>query len=328
MHIPDNYLSPATCGTLAIAMAPIWTVAVLKVKVQIKQHRETLPMLGIAAALAFLIMMFNLPIPGGTTAHAVGGTLLAVLIGPWAACLALTVTLLLQALLFGDGGILAFGANAFNMAFIMPFVGYACYRLGQKLHHEKIGLAIGAYLGINTAALVAGIELGLQPLLAHTASGAPLYCPYGLNIAVPAMLAAHLLVAGWVELVFTLLVYQFVQKVAPTNLYQTTPKTSQRPWLYLLGGMALLTPLGLLASNTAWGEWSPSELKHLLVQQHVGSTVPQGMAHGFHFQALFSDYAIAGLPVSVGYILSALTAILIFLLLIRGLQHDQSTFKN
>lgn len=76
--------------------------------------------------------MFNLPIPGGTTAHAVGGTLLAVLIGPWAACLALTVTLLLQALLFGDGGILAFGANALNMAVIMPFVGYACYRLGQN----------------------------------------------------------------------------------------------------------------------------------------------------------------------------------------------------
>ncbi|MCE2138890.1 cobalamin biosynthesis protein CbiM, partial [Streptococcus thermophilus] len=65
-------------------MAPVWTVAVLKVKVQIKKHHETLPMLGIAASLAFLIMMFNLPIPGGTTAHAVGGTLLAVLIGPWA----------------------------------------------------------------------------------------------------------------------------------------------------------------------------------------------------------------------------------------------------
>ncbi|MGA3322808.1 energy-coupling factor ABC transporter permease, partial [Lactiplantibacillus pentosus] len=96
------------------------------------------------ASLAFLIMMFNLPIPGGTTAHAVGGTLLAVLIGPWAACLALTVTLLLQALLFGDGGILAFGANALNMAGMMPCVGYACYRLGQKWHHEKLGLAIGA----------------------------------------------------------------------------------------------------------------------------------------------------------------------------------------
>ncbi|AVK64138.1 cobalamin biosynthesis protein CbiM [Lactobacillus sp. CBA3606] len=318
MHIPDNYLSPATCGTLVAAMAPIWTVAVLKVKVQIKTHHETLPMLGIAAALAFLIMMFNLPIPGGTTAHAVGGTLLAVLIGPWAACLALTVTLLLQALLFGDGGILAFGANAFNMAVIMPFVGYACYRIGQKWHHEKIGLAVGAYLGINTAALVAGIELGLQPLLAHTANGTPLYCPYGLNIAVPAMLAAHLLVAGWVEVGFTLLVYQFVKKVAPLNLYQATPRTNRRPWLYLLIGLALISPLGLLASNTAWGEWSPSELQHRLGQ----ATAPVGMTHGIHFQALFQDYSIAGLPLAIGYILSALTAILLCLLLIRGLQHD------
>lgn len=322
MHIPDNYLSPATCGTLVTAMVPVWTVAVLKVKVQLKTHRETLPMLGIAASLAFLIMMFNLPIPGGTTAHAVGGTLLAVLIGPWAACLALTVTLLLQALLFGDGGILAFGANALNMAVIMPFVGYACYRLGQKWHHEKLGLAVGAYLGINMAALVAGIELGLQPLLAHTASGAPLYCPYDLNITVPAMLAAHLLVAGWVEVVFTLLVFQFVKRVAPTNLYQTPPRRNHRPWIALLLGLAVLSPLGLLASNTAWGEWSPHELQQRLVQQHISTHAPQGMVHGFHFQALFSDYSIAGLPVSLGYILSGITAILIFLLLIRGLQHE------
>lgn len=327
MHIPDNYLSPATCGTLVAAMAPVWTVAVIKVKAQVKEHHETLPMLGIAASLAFLIMMFNLPIPGGTTAHAVGGTLLAVLIGPWAACLALTVTLVLQAVLFGDGGILALGANALNMAVIMPFVGYACYRLGQKWHHEKLGLAIGAYVGINTAALVAGIELGLQPLLAHSASGAPLYCPYGLNVAVPAMLLAHLLVAGWVEVAFTLLVFQFVKKVAPTNLYQTPIRTNQRPWLYLLGGLVLLTPLGLLASNTAWGEWSTSELKTMLTQQHVSTQVPQGMVSGLHFKALFNDYAIAGLPVSVGYILSGVTAILIFLLLMRGLQHETQPTK-
>lgn len=327
MHIPDNYLSPATCGTLVAAMAPVWTVSVLKVKAQVKKRHETLPMLGIAASLAFLIMMFNLPIPGGTTAHAVGGTLLAVLIGPWAACLALTVTLLLQALLFGDGGILAFGANAFNMAFIMPFVGYACYRIGHHYHHDKLGLAVGAYLGINLAALVAGIELGLQPLLAHTANGTPLYCPYGLNVAVPAMLLAHLLVAGWVEVLFSLFVFQFVQKVAPTNLYQTPVKTHQRPWAYLLAGLAVLSPLGLLASNTAWGEWSPQELKQQLVQQHLGTHVPQGMQHGFQFDALFSDYAIGGLPVSVGYVLSAATALIIFLLLIRGLQRGTDTTK-
>lgn len=327
MHIPDNYLSPATCGTLVLAVAPVWTVAVIKVKAQIKEKRETLPMLGIAASLAFLIMMFNLPIPGGTTAHAVGGTLLAVLIGPWAAVLALTVTVLLQALLFGDGGILAFGANAFNMAVIMPMVGYACYRLGVKFKHPKVGLFIGAYLGINVAALVAGIELGLQPLLAHTASGAPLYCPYGLNVTVPAMLAAHLLVAGWVEAIFTVLVYQFVHKVAPTNLYQVTPQQSRRPWAYLLGGLVVLSPLGLLASNTAWGEWSPAELKQRLAEQHISQQAPQGMVQGLHFKALFQDYTIGNLPISVGYILSAITAVLIFLLLMRGLQHDNQTTK-
>ncbi|WP_137625115.1 cobalt transporter CbiM [Lactiplantibacillus pingfangensis] len=327
MHIPDNYLSPATCGTLVLAVAPVWTVAVIKVKAQVKAKRETLPMLGIAASLAFLIMMFNLPIPGGTTAHAVGGTLLAVLIGPWAAVLALTVTLLLQALLFGDGGILAFGANALNMAVIMPMVGYACYRLVQKWRHPKIGLFVGAYLGINVAALVAGIELGLQPLLAHTASGAPLYCPYGLNVTVPAMLAAHLLVAGWVEAIFTILVYQFVAKVAPTNLYTPTPTQSRRPWAYLLGGLVLLSPLGLLASNTAWGEWSPAELKQRLVAQHLSQQGPQGMVRGLHFKALFQDYTIGNLPISVGYILSAVTAVLIFLLLMRGLQHDTQTTK-
>jgi len=162
-------------------------------------------------------------------------------------------------------------------------------------------------------------------LIAHTASGAPLYCPYGLNIAVPAMLPAPLLVAGWVELVFTLLVFQFVKKFAPTNLYQTPTRSNQRPWIALLIGLAALSPLGLLASNTAWGEWDPTELKQMLVQQHLSTQAPQGMVHGFHFQALFSNYAIAGLPVSVGYILSALSAILIFLLLIRGLQHGSET---
>ncbi|MFD1317941.1 cobalt transporter CbiM [Loigolactobacillus zhaoyuanensis] len=318
MHIPDNYLSPATCGVMLTAMAPIWTVSVLKVKAQIKEKKETVPLIGVAAALAFLIMMFNLPIPGGTTAHAVGGTLLAVLLGPWAACLALSLTLLLQALLFGDGGILTFGANAFNMAVIMPFVGYACYQIGRRLHHEKIGLAIGAYVGINLAALTASIELGLQPLLAHSSNGTPLYCPYGLNITIPAMLLAHLLVAGWVEALFSVLVYQFIKKAAPDTLYRA-PATAKsfKAFYGLLIGLIVLSPLGLLASGTAWGEWSNQELTHRL---HTAA--PVGMTHGVHFNALFSDYAIHGLNLPLGYILSALTAVLIFAVLMRVLQHE------
>ncbi|TPR26367.1 cobalt transporter CbiM [Apilactobacillus micheneri] len=322
MHIPDNYLSPVTCGTLFAAVTPIWTIAVIKVKKQIKKHHETLPMIGIASSLAFLIMMFNLPIPGGTTAHAVGGTLLSILIGPWATCLAITVTLLLQAFLFGDGGILSFGVNVMNMAVIMPFVGYWIYKIGKKFKHEKLGVILGSYIGINSAALLAGIELGIQPLIAHTNNGSPLYCPYGLNITVPAMLLAHLLVAGWVEVIFTLLVFKFVNKVSPTKIYDNSNNANNIHWIYLLIGLALISPLGLIAKNTAFGEWNNQELQHMLIKQHLGSQVPEGMLNGFHFKALFSDYTINGLPISIGYILSAITAILVFLLLVRGLKHE------
>lgn len=101
MHIPENYLSPSTCAVLGAAMVPVWLVAVSKVRRHVPQ--EKLPLLGIAAALSFLGMMFNVPLPGGTTGHAVGGTLIAILFGPYAACLSVSVALLIQALFFGDG---------------------------------------------------------------------------------------------------------------------------------------------------------------------------------------------------------------------------------
>ena len=173
MHIPENYLSPSTCAVLGAAMVPVWLVAVSKVRRHVPQ--EKLPLLGIAAALSFLGMMFNVPLPGGTTGHAVGGTLIAILFGPYAACLSVSVALLIQALFFGDGGILAFGANCFNMAFVLPFTGYAVYRFLRKRltasSGEYMAAGLGAYVGINAAALVAAIEFGIQPLLFTDAAG-------------------------------------------------------------------------------------------------------------------------------------------------------------
>src|SRR5262252_7068272 len=127
MHIPDGYLSPETCATLGTAMVPVWLAATRRVKKIVKSR--FVPLLALGAAYAFLVMMFNVPIPDGTTAHAVGAVLIAVVLGPWAAVIAVSTALLIQALFFGDGGALAYGANAFNMAFVMPFVGYGVYRL-------------------------------------------------------------------------------------------------------------------------------------------------------------------------------------------------------
>ena len=134
MHIPENYLSPSTCAVMTAAMVPVWGYSINKVRTEIPKAK--MPLLGIGAAFSFLGMMFNIPLPGGTTGHAVGGTLIAILTGsPSAGCIAVTIALLIQALLFGDGGILAFGANCFNMAFILPFLGFAIY----KLIWEKTG---------------------------------------------------------------------------------------------------------------------------------------------------------------------------------------------
>ena len=114
MHIPDGYLSPATCAVAGAAMVPVIGVACARTKDVVKDRHA--PLLALGAAYSFLVMMFNVPIPGGTTAHAVGAVLIAVLLGPWAATVCVSVALVIQALFFGDGGVLALGANAFNMA--------------------------------------------------------------------------------------------------------------------------------------------------------------------------------------------------------------------
>lgn len=311
MHIPDNYLSPASCAALAVAAAPVVGLSITKVKAQLKENKELAPMLGIAASLSFLLMMFNVPIPGGTTAHAVGGVLLSILIGPYAASLALTVALLLQALLFGDGGILALGANIFNMAIAMPFVGYAVYHFFRKQNHETAGVLVGSYVGINVAAFLTAIELGIQPIIA-TQGGEPLYNPYGLAVTIPAMMVTHLTIAGAVEVFFTYVIYRFVKQVAPQELYTPTSVNTTyfvKKIRYVLLALVVLSPLGLLAEGTAFGEWSADELAEMM------PNVPAGIENGFSFEALFSDYTIPGTNIAVGYILSAITALLVFYIL-------------
>ena len=311
MHIPDNYLSPTTCAVLAVAAAPVVGLSITKVKAQLKENKELAPMLGIAASLSFLLMMFNVPVPGGTTAHAVGGVLLSILIGPYAASLALSVALLLQALLFGDGGILALGANIFNMAIAMPFVGYSVYNFFRKQNHETAGVLVGSYVGINVAAFLTAIELGIQPIIA-TQGGEPLYNPYGLAVTIPAMMVTHLTIAGAVEVFFTYVIYRFVKQVAPQELYTSTSVNTTsfvKKIRYVLIALVVLSPLGLLAEGTAFGEWSADELAEMM------NNVPAGIENGFSFEALFSDYTIPGTNIAVGYILSAITALLIFYIL-------------
>ena len=321
MHIPDNYLSPSTCAVMGAAMIPVWSIAVSKVRKEIT--KEKMPLMGVGAAFSFLIMMFNVPLPGGTTGHAVGGVLLAVLLGPYAACISISVALLLQALLFGDGGVLAFGANCFNMAFVIPFLGYFVYKFIQErtssVAGRYVGIAAGAYLGINLAALCAAIEFGIQPLLFRSASGQPLYCPYPLSVSVPAMTIPHLAVAGVVEVFFTLAIYAFIMKVSPDIIYKGAAKRIKLIYV-LIVGLICASPLGLLAGGTAWGEWGVDEINSVTAGGQALGFIPQGMQNGFKLETFMQDYAVKGLPDVAGYILSALAgaAVLIIVFKIAG----------
>ena len=316
MHIPDNYLSPSTCVVMTAAAVPAWVHSVKKVKAEIP--KEKMVLLGVGAAFSFLAMMFNLPLPGGTTGHAVGGTLIALLLGPEAACIAVTIALLVQALLFGDGGILAFGANCFNMAFVLPFVGYYSYTAFCRMfgvsssnnapdlqgHRSKqlIAAGLGSYLGINAAALCAAIEFGIQPLLFKTAEGVPLYCPYDLSVSIPAMMIGHLTLFGLAEVIFTVAIYGYVAKTTAGDFYND-PADKKSPLFILMAILIVATPLGLLAAGDAWGEWDIAEIPT--------------MNESITWNSLFPDYTVGNLPEWFGYILSAVIGCAIVVILFR-----------
>jgi len=207
MHIPDGYLGPLTYGTMYAATVSFWAIASWKMNRTLKAKQA--PYLAIGAAFSFVIMMFNIPV--------------AILIGPWAATIAVSVALIIQALLFGDGGITAIGANCFNMAIAGVFVGYGVYwlvSLGSAIGSRRrlIAGGVAAYVSLNISALLTAIQFGIQPIIERSSSGQPLYAPFPLNIAIPAMAIEHLFLFGFVEAAVTALVIRYFQKNEPEML--------------------------------------------------------------------------------------------------------------
>jgi cobalt/nickel transport system permease protein len=222
MHIPDGYLGPYTYIAMWIIMIPIWYYAGKKLGSELKSRQ--VPLLALAAAFSFVIMMFNVPIPGGSTGHAVGAAIIGIVLGPWAAVIAISVALVLQALMFGDGGITAIAANCFNMAVVMPFVAYYVYKIISgdteiTSSRRVIASAIAGYVSLTLASAFTGFEFGIQPLLHHTAEGVPLYMPYSLGVTVPAMVLEHAFGFSILEALITALIFAYVQRTDTTLLY-------------------------------------------------------------------------------------------------------------
>ena len=347
MHIPDGYLSPTTCAALYAGASPFWWVALRRSRKML--NARLVPLISLVAAFSFVIMMFNIPLPGGTTGHAVGMAVAAILLGPWAAILALSVALLLQAVFFGDGGITAFGANSFNMAIVGSLVAYAVYRVVSgrsplSSFRRVIAAGLAGYAAINMAALCAAIEFGIQPGLFHDPDGTPLYAPYPLDIAIPAMMIGHLTIAGMAEMAISGGLVAWLRHSNVALLRTTAPGVAEtgmplppigleaRRMLWIgLAVMMIATPLGMLATGAAWGEWNKEDYANPQTRRQIAAASrqmappekpPAGMERlGTVWSAPFPDYAPTFVRnKALGYVLSAMfgTGSIIVVCLLAG----------
>ncbi|MBU7040472.1 MAG: cobalt transporter CbiM [Theionarchaea archaeon] len=203
MHIPDGFLS------MPVVLV-MWIITILVVGYSIKRTNkqisgEKMPLMGVLAAFVFAAQMLNVPVAAGTSGHFLGGVLVAIFLGPWAGTVIMATVFIVQAVLFQDGGILALGANIFNMGLIGTVLGYYLYRgLLKTLKSVRVAAMVAAWTAIVLASVACAVELA--------ASGTS-----PLNIVVPAMAAIHAVI-GIIEAVITVVVISAVMKTRPDLL--------------------------------------------------------------------------------------------------------------
>ena len=235
--------------------------------------------------------------------------------------------------MFGDGGILAFGANCFNMAFILAISRICDLQayLGKDRKKKVSSRQLVPISELMQQHFVQRLSLEFSQLLFTDAAGKALYCPYPLTISIPAMMIGHLTLFGIAEIVLTTAILAFVEKISPETLEEKPAQSAFKPLYILMAVLIIFTPLGLLASGTAWGEWGVEEMASLVSNGKALGYTPAGMEKGFSLASLFPDYSMAGMPEWIGYILSAVVGvaiIVIFFKLLAGSKKDKIDFSK
>jgi len=237
LHIPDGFL------TILVSLI-FWTATIIIVGVAISKTNQSLgekqiPLMGVMAAFIFAAQMLNFPVAGGTSGHFLGGTLAAIVLGPWAGILVMTAVVGVQALLFQDGGLLVMGANIFNMGIITAVIGFGLYRI--VIHRKKgarLAMAgIGAWIATMAAALITSLQLWLSGTTR-------------LEIVIPSMLGVHALI-GIGEALITVAALTFIAQTRP-DLVESEKSAVDGGRGWIIAGV-LVTLLAVLISPLASG---------------------------------------------------------------------------
>ncbi|MBU1699487.1 MAG: energy-coupling factor ABC transporter permease [Candidatus Eisenbacteria bacterium] len=211
MHIPDGFITPKIYLPAYAICAGLWSTGARYLRSRLRS--DILPHLSVMTALAFVLMMIAVPLPGGTSAHASGIAVLAVLFGFWTAFLATSLVLLLQALLFGSGGITTLPVNAIAMGLLGGMTAWSLYKALSRFNNT-IALFAAGWTSVVVPAVFTAVILGLQPVIAHSSDGTPLFFPFGLSITLPAIILPHCLI-GIGEGFLTVLICRFYEKLKP-----------------------------------------------------------------------------------------------------------------
>lgn len=208
VHIPDGLISPQTYLPAIAIAAPLWAIGARR----LNRHMgdATLPRLAVFTALAFVMSTLMLPLPGGTSGHAIGVALLALTFGPWTAFMSYSLVLVLQALVMGAGGITALAVNALAMGFVAAWTAVLMARLLGGAGRD-LAVIIAVWISVMLSALLVALVLGLQPTIAQTPDGSPLFFPFGPAVTLPAILIPHMFIASG-EAVLTMLVLRHARK--------------------------------------------------------------------------------------------------------------------
>jgi cobalt/nickel transport system permease protein len=273
MHIPDGMLEARTWIPCLAAGAGATTWASAWVRRHLDPSRTVL--MAVLAALIFALQMLNFPVAAGTSGHFSGGALAGILMGPWPACLVLSAVLVVQALLFGDGGLTALGANILNMAVIAPFLGWTVYRLATRLPghaFQVLGAFLAAWTSVLAASLAAALEIALSGRAHLLELGA-------------AMAFWHALI-GVGEGLITASLVAWLSRVRPALLQ---PEGSGE-------ATSVAVVLGLLALAAAGASFlasaSPDGLEYVYFEKGLGQVFPAWTA----LESPFPDYHVPGLP--------------------------------
>jgi cobalt/nickel transport system permease protein len=247
MHIPDGFLSVLVSILFWVISAIVIAIALRKTRLSLAERQ--VPLMGVLAAAIFAGQMLNFSVTGGTSGHLLGAAIAVILLGPWAAVLVMVSVVSVQALLFQDGGILALGANIFNMAIIGVFVSYAVYSLLTRLFKKKTwGIFVSGFITAWTSIFIASLSCALMLALSGTSPA---------NIAVPAMAGIHALIGVGEGLITAgALAFIFAARKDLLKIGETNASGSKGLVIGGLGIAAVLALLSPLASSHPDGlEW-------------------------------------------------------------------------